>query len=498
MPDRPAAGLARHRALIAVLLLAATARIAVIFACPSIYHPDEIFQFVEQAHRLAFGYGIIPWEFSEGMRSLLLPYLFGRLFTVVALLGGGPAAYVLAARVVLAVFSLVTVVVVYRAALRQSRTHALLASLVAATWFEIVYFSSRPLTEAIATNFLVMGLALASRPREAYSLRLCALIGFILAGCALVRIQLAPGVALIALWVMGTDVKRRLPGLLLGSLVPLAAFGIADKIAWGSYFHSYTTYITVNGLQGKAGLFGVAPIYWFGKNLVQTWSGAFPLLCVLLALAWRKFKLWVLVAALIIAVHSLIPHKEYRFVYPAYACLIIAAALGSAQIVEMIRERYGTMRGEQATGIAVLLWMATSCSLAVAPIFIHNWSSGSQLAQSFFWLYRAPQACGIELLDHSWDETGGYAYLHRNIPIYDGLTDPRVTNLPAAYNYVVLDREDARRLPAEYAVQRCFGSSQGTDICVAARPGACTDNGLPPLLAQKRLGEFSEHTRPLP
>ncbi len=30
--------------------------------------PDEIFQTLEQGHRLAFGYGIIPWEFREGVR----------------------------------------------------------------------------------------------------------------------------------------------------------------------------------------------------------------------------------------------------------------------------------------------------------------------------------------------------------------------------------------------------------------------------------------------
>jgi len=162
----PASGSGRYSGLTWILLLALALRAVAIFASPSIHHPDEVFQFLEPAHRLAFGYGIQTWEFSDGMRSLLLPYLFGRLLAGIALLGAGPQTYVLAARVLLAVLSLLTVAVVYRSALRQSHTHALLAGLVAASWFEIVYFSSRPLTEAIATNFLLMGVALASRTRN--------------------------------------------------------------------------------------------------------------------------------------------------------------------------------------------------------------------------------------------------------------------------------------------------------------------------------------------
>ena len=44
-------------------------------AFPNVVWPDEIFQTLEQAHRLAFGYGIVPWEFRAGARSWLLPGL---------------------------------------------------------------------------------------------------------------------------------------------------------------------------------------------------------------------------------------------------------------------------------------------------------------------------------------------------------------------------------------------------------------------------------------
>src|ERR1035438_3090232 len=50
--------------LAAVCALAVALRMAEAIAFPGYEYPDEIFQVLEQAHRLAFGNGIIPWEFA--------------------------------------------------------------------------------------------------------------------------------------------------------------------------------------------------------------------------------------------------------------------------------------------------------------------------------------------------------------------------------------------------------------------------------------------------
>ncbi|HEV2964140.1 MAG TPA: mannosyltransferase, partial [Candidatus Angelobacter sp.] len=48
--------------LFCVLLLALLLRVGAAMRVPSMAHPDEIFQTQEPAHRLAYGYGIITWE----------------------------------------------------------------------------------------------------------------------------------------------------------------------------------------------------------------------------------------------------------------------------------------------------------------------------------------------------------------------------------------------------------------------------------------------------
>lgn len=60
-------------ALALLALIAFTLRLAPVLAFPSIDYPDEIFQTIEQAHQLVFGYGVVPWEFEYGSRSWMLP-----------------------------------------------------------------------------------------------------------------------------------------------------------------------------------------------------------------------------------------------------------------------------------------------------------------------------------------------------------------------------------------------------------------------------------------
>ena len=47
-----------------VFVMAFAARLLPVLVFPGIHHADEAFQTVEQAHRVVFGYGLVPWEFA--------------------------------------------------------------------------------------------------------------------------------------------------------------------------------------------------------------------------------------------------------------------------------------------------------------------------------------------------------------------------------------------------------------------------------------------------
>lgn len=64
------------KALLAVALVSGAAvRLWLALTDHGIYWPDEVYQSVEPAHRMAFGYSMVAWEFVVGARNVLLPGL---------------------------------------------------------------------------------------------------------------------------------------------------------------------------------------------------------------------------------------------------------------------------------------------------------------------------------------------------------------------------------------------------------------------------------------
>src|ERR1700747_3685781 len=80
-------------ALLGLVLLAAAVRLIPTVLQPSLNWGDEIFQAIEPAHRLVYGYGLVPWEFQLGMRSWLLPGAVAGRMEVSRLAGDGPEYY---------------------------------------------------------------------------------------------------------------------------------------------------------------------------------------------------------------------------------------------------------------------------------------------------------------------------------------------------------------------------------------------------------------------
>ena len=57
------------RAPNAVAAIALALRVAAALWSEHLSHPDEVFQYFEQAHRLVYGYGFLPWEYRFGVRN---------------------------------------------------------------------------------------------------------------------------------------------------------------------------------------------------------------------------------------------------------------------------------------------------------------------------------------------------------------------------------------------------------------------------------------------
>jgi hypothetical protein len=456
-----------------VVLLAITARLAAIFASfPHLHWADESYKFFEPAHRMAFGYGLVIWEFRDGISSPVLPAMFAALWTLIASVLDGPQATIYAAQVLLALLSIPGVVAVVRMGLRTSCTHGLIAGVVAATWYEIVYYAGRPLSEAVATTALIIALSLASMPQPTRS-RLMG-IGACLGLVLMLRIQLAPALLVAACLIGRLSFRERWWPMALGGAIPVLLFAASDWLYWGNPVASTLTNVRVQLLENKASSFGVMPPDWYLTTVATVWGkAAWPVLLALIALRVRNSFLWIAVALVILATHSLVPHKEYRFVFPALACLIVTAAMGSADLVEKGRAWLGPRWGRALVVGLAAGWIAVSVARPSSNALRPHWTQNTELLQATLELPAISSLCGVLFRDFHVSNGGGYAYIRRKVPIYGfGITPVPASTEP--YNAVVLKRASIPQVSLpNFQLRACFGSRGDQDVCVLQRPGAC-------------------------
>lgn len=462
-------------ALAVVVLVAFALRMAIAVLLPGIHYPDEVMQSLEQAHRLVFGSGLVPWEFRDGARSWLLPGMLAVPMWLGNEVAPGSGAYRWLAQALIAAITASSAAVGYVWAKRYGRWPALVAAIVLCTWFEFVYFGARALGEVVAAALLFAGVFLCSR-HESPSTRRAAMAGFCLGSAFVFRFHLAPALALAALWYCRADVRQRWLPLLAGASLPLLALGLADWIAWSQPFASILNNFRANILEGRSHVYGTSGAGWYVSQLAQQWGLLFPVVLLLAAGGARREPLALLTALAIVLAHSVVAHKEYRFIYPALPLVLLLAALGSAELCGWIaRWRKQAENHAAMLVVACLAWIAGSIGLAVSPAMHFEWTRGRAGVEL---MARAGTEahCGVGLLA-AWSWTGGYSSLHRALPIY--LLDwDRNTWNTEAFDAWILPGGVLEPQRAGYRLVQCGpqNAAGATDLCLWVRGGECDDS----------------------
>ena len=459
-----------------VLALAFAVRAAVALAGDFVLHPDEIMQYLEPAHRLAFGNGVVYWEYLYGARSWLVPGAVAgalALFDVAGL--GEPAWYVGGIKLLFCAVSLAIPAAMYRFARRHfSETAARLALLAGALWYELAGFAHKPLTEFVATAPLLALLAVCvnpapDRPRVVWRAAVLAVL------VAAIRVQYAP-VAVVLLAVVFLRTRQKVL-LALVTAAALCAVGIFDALAWdGGLFHSYVTNVRFNLILGEMRA-AESPAYQFLWWLALA-GGGLSVLCIAAALRWpgRYGLLLGLIAALLLA-HSMQAHKEYRFIFAVIPLWLLIGADLTARAAAWAAGRPAALRGAErrVTAAAAALFAGVSLAGAMNALpaqgnVYRAWSQETGVTgfvrgqDPIFAAYRyLARAAGVEAVwqvDRPYYNTPGYYYLHRAIPFYDAHTGQGINRdlatVSASVSHLVSEVADLT-VPG-YTLDRTFGS----------------------------------------
>lgn len=259
------------RQLLLVLPVAALPRLWAACVDQGVLWPDEIYQGPEQAHRLAFGYGFVPWEFQQGVRSWIYPGLLGLVFKGLSLLGVVHGlALMIAAKCLMALWALVGIIFAMKLAERLAGpSGSLAAGLLLATFPPSLMYDARCTTEAMTGPLIVAAAYFASEPNHDVAGRANLRVSWAAGGLAAIATALRPpnGLVLGGLFVTALVAKRWRSALHYAAAagVVIALAGLLDAVTWGSPFHALVGYLHFNLREGKAAQFGVEPFTFYAE-----------------------------------------------------------------------------------------------------------------------------------------------------------------------------------------------------------------------------------------
>ena len=398
----------------AALVLAGIALRALSYSPFDISHADEIMQYLEQAKRIATGSGIVPWEFRFGARNSLIGQILSLPYWIGNAIAPGTLAGMHAVRITAIVMTMAVLPAAWKLGALTSRVHALVALGVVALWYESVLFATLLLSEVIAAGPMLLAAALILAPKpDARALRWAGLLLGI--GVAL-RLQYAPFAAVLCIARLRLD-RQAWIWLVQGGLGALVICAASDLIAGQMPLRWIAVNFQYNMIEGRAARFGrEGPFAYVTMLLTHLGPLAAP---ILVAAIFAPARYRPLVFALLATVlfHSLIAHKEYRFIWIAVQAALLLAAITSVSLLE----RSAKARDMQVTGVGLALLGALWFMMSIAA---ESYSGGARAMRGGAPIVRAAvagvaqgPACGIAI-PNQWRAHLVTALLPREVPIY--------------------------------------------------------------------------------
>lgn len=418
------------------LLASAALQLVCAVALDGRLHPDEIHQWVEPAHRWVVGYGYRSTEWYLGMRNVLGPGLVAGVLALGRALGlTSPALAYALLHLVTGLASLRALAALHaHVARRADEDAAELAVALLALSVPVANLLFRPMGESLSAMAALMALSCWT----VAPLRLGSWLGvaFVLrypSGLLIV----APALALL----LRRD-HAALARAALGLAIPVAALGLADRLAWGEAFHSVTAYLRFNLVDDRARLdFGARPAWFYLACLpLLVPAGAWV---AMPSLDRRRFGLAAAMAAVYLAGMSAIAHKEFRFALVAVP--FVTAALIAAKPAWSTVERR----------LALALTVAQSVA-ALAALYVSGYCQGD-VARSTRWVGQRRDLRELVVVNATHP---GLSMLGRDVPVWG-------------------DRREQRARTAAMAAARGQGwCPPGRYLVCDERRGPCLDDAM--------------------
>lgn len=459
------------------MALALTLRVPI--ALLTVYHhADEVWQYVEPAYGLVTGDWIRTWDIRSGIRSWLIPLILLPPVWAGHALDPAGELHLFLPRLAMVVASLGSVWAGWALGLRLSRRHAIAVGFVAAVWIDFAYFASRTSSDTFSVLAILPGLALLYRFRDIGNVGLAWSAGFLLGLGFITRFPLGPALAIPFLWAGRGDFRKAWPALLGGASLAVLCDVLANAAMGQAPLLWIMRNVLANVVENRSLAFGVETPDWYLRVLAWQWQYIAILLLPPLAIGAKRYPMLLFTALAVIAVHSAIGHKEYRFILLGVSLLVLIAAIGSVDLAVWWLARRGHEMSAKVLAGVMALWLAASMQVAAVEPFVINWTVGKAPLRAFQTVRAQPGLCGLATYRIRDVPFVSRAMLNRAVPVMLINSEPAMRVTTQRYNVVITPEEHLSELPTDFQFKGCMTPEKPLfeeHYCVMARPGPCTE-----------------------
>ena len=325
-------GWVQSHPLLTVLLAAGVFRLLAVVFAKGYMATDDHFRVIEVAD--GWLHGSNEWYPDKPpMRGILYPYSVTAIMWLLSKLSVTlPELQMFFIRIIHALWSMVTVVMIYKVVKKEgSERTALIAGLMGALFFANPFMSVRNLAEFVCQPVILGGLILvdsALKRDEGRTSRLLLFSGLLLGLCFMLRYQ--NSVIPIAVFIYLLVKKQWKPALIFAFGVVIM-LGVEIAVDLASYSGLQFPFINLMKYQSvNVHSYVTNPVYTHLGTILLAFIPPFSFIFAWWIIRGRvkmPVMFWGMVGFLLI--HSLIPQKQERFILPILPELIILGVIGS-------------------------------------------------------------------------------------------------------------------------------------------------------------------------
>ena len=450
--------LRRNWIIILIWFAALVIRILAAIFSKGYIHPDEHYQSIEVAYNEVFGFGKLPWEFIDGARSWLYPYIVVVIFKIMIFFGASNIETILiGVRLFSGLMSMITVVVAYYFGKKlYGKFVGIVASGFVAIWFDFIFWSTRTMTDSIAMNFFFLAAYLVycciqkeqkntekNRRKFFTKKTIQSFFAGISVGLAFMFKFPVAAIGLpLFIWIIVHKKWKELAFFIGSIILVVIAQGLIDLATWGSFLHSAITFLDYNIFSGGAVTHGAQPFGTYAAFLVDQYLEYIVIFLLFIIIALQKDKKTLYLGTIVVfylLIFTLLKHKEYRFILPIMSLLVLLAAKGFTKYPKFIH------KANLRKGIYSFFIILTITYSGVMSFSIKSFQPNNQHCLAFQYIGNLPDVDVVASLEGAIYSHPGLSYLQKNVNYITGFIaniDYFCTHYKSSTLFIVIHEKD--------------------------------------------------------